>query len=190
VNLGVLSTSGIDLNVNYRMNLEDMGIGNAGGLAFQLQGTWTDYYKVSNPIFAVSCVGLYGQTCQGTGTPMTAPTPKWRHKFRTTWNTPVEGLQVSVASRYLGSVRVDKTSAANQSAPDGHLGSKNYFDLAGSWRIKDAYTFRVGINNIFDKDPPIIGGGELPSVVGSGNTYPQFYDALGRYVFLGVTADF
>jgi outer membrane receptor protein involved in Fe transport len=48
---------------------------------------------------------------------------------------------------------------------------------------------RLGVNNLLDKDPP------LTSVVatgdgGMGNTYPAFYDTLGRYVFFGVTVDF
>ena len=29
-----------------------------------------------------------------------------------------------------------------------------------------------------------------PATVGNGNTFPQVYDALGRFVFVGLTADF
>jgi outer membrane receptor protein involved in Fe transport len=52
-------------------------------------------------------------------------------------------------------------------------------------------TFRLGVNNVFDKDPPLVGS----SVGGTdtrfnGNTYPTVYDSLGRYAFLGMTADF
>ena len=48
----------------------------------------------------------------------------------------------------------------------------------------------VGCNNIFDKDPPIIGGTNLPGVAGNGNTFPQIYDALGRLLFAQLTAQF
>jgi outer membrane receptor protein involved in Fe transport len=44
------------------------------------------------------------------------------------------------------------------------------------------------VNNVLDADPPIsdnVGAGS-----GNGNTYPQVYDALGRWVFAGVTVDF
>jgi outer membrane receptor protein involved in Fe transport len=44
---------------------------------------------------------------------------------------------------------------------------------------------RLGVNNIFDKDPPLQG-----LSLGNGNTYPQVYDALGRYMFAGFTVDF
>ena len=56
--------------------------------------------------------------------------------------------------------------------------------------MRDRYNFRMGVNNVFDRDPPVIGQKELPGVVGSGNTFPQIYDVLGRFLFVGVTADF
>jgi len=51
----------------------------------------------------------------------------------------------------------------------------------------DNVTFRAGVNNILDSDPPL-----SPSVgtTGNNNTYPQLYDSLGRYFFFGVTANF
>jgi outer membrane receptor protein involved in Fe transport len=48
----------------------------------------------------------------------------------------------------------------------------------------------VGINNITDRIPPIAGSTVAGPPYGNGNTYPQVYDALGRYVFLGLTAKF
>jgi outer membrane receptor protein involved in Fe transport len=55
------------------------------------------------------------------------------------------------------------------------------------------YTFRAGINNIFDNNPPVIDTGNLGLSVlpfGNGNTYPNVYDSLGREFFVGLTADF
>jgi outer membrane receptor protein involved in Fe transport len=188
-NSGFVETAGVDVEANYHFDLDNVGVKNGGALSFQFQGSWTDYYKVQAlPVFAeIDCVGLYGVTCQGTGTPMTAPTPEWRHKLRTTWDTPMKGLQVSLDWRYLGEVTND---TGNTALFDYKLKAQNYFDVSGSWTFKDNYTFRAGVNNVLDKDPPVIGSTELPSVVGSGNTYPQFYDALGRYVYAGVTLDF
>jgi len=51
-------------------------------------------------------------------------------------------------------------------------------------------TFRVGVNNVFDKDPPVIGGSNLPGVAGNGNTFPQVYDSLGRFIFGQLTVQF
>jgi outer membrane receptor protein involved in Fe transport len=44
---------------------------------------------------------------------------------------------------------------------------------------------RIGVNNIFDKDPPVQG-----LSIGNGNTFPQMYDSMGRYLFAGFTVDF
>ena len=45
------------------------------------------------------------------------------------------------------------------------------------------------MNNVFDKDPPLTGT-NCPATFCNGNTFPQVYDALGRFVFVGLTADF
>lgn len=50
---------------------------------------------------------------------------------------------------------------------------------------------RAGINNVLDKDPPLAGQTNCtPNASCSGNAYSQVYDVLGRYVFVGLTADF
>jgi len=60
---------------------------------------------------------------------------------------------------------------------------------------------QVGINNIADKDPPIVPGGgggfssDCPTITPNGsscngNTFPGTYDALGRYIYARVTAQF
>jgi len=50
---------------------------------------------------------------------------------------------------------------------------------------------RAGINNVFDKDPPVIAAGLLGSFAnvgfGNGNTYPGVYDPMGRVLFAGLT---
>jgi hypothetical protein len=51
-------------------------------------------------------------------------------------------------------------------------------------------TGRLGINNILYKDTPLVGQDTCPAVLCNANTFPQVYDTLGRYVFLGLTADF
>jgi outer membrane receptor protein involved in Fe transport len=57
-----------------------------------------------------------------------------------------------------------------------------------SWNITKNWSVRGGVNNVFDKDPPITSIGNLPAF--NGNTFPQGYDALGRMFFLNVTAKF
>ena len=54
-------------------------------------------------------------------------------------------------------------------------------------------SFRVGVNNITDKDPPIVLNGNLsncPNSTCNDNTWVGTYDTLGRYMFVHITAKF
>jgi outer membrane receptor protein involved in Fe transport len=54
-------------------------------------------------------------------------------------------------------------------------------------QLTGAVALRVGVNNVLDKDPPVIGFDSAPA---NGNTFPQVYDSLGRYIFATVSAQF
>ena len=75
-------------------------------------------------------------------------------------------------------------------AGNAELKAQNYFDLTLTAKAFNKFNFRVGVNNILDRDPPLAGGQVIPAGFGNGNTFPQVYDALGRYFFAGVTFDF
>lgn len=190
-NLGFLKTSGIDFAAGYKTKFSDLGLGDFGGIAIDFLGTYTHDYQVYNGIpnqAVLQCVGVYGTICQGSSTPLGGPAPTFKSKTRLTWSTPYHGLDVSLAWRYMGAVNLD-TGQTNLA--DSHISAYNWFDLAASFRVKDRYTFRAGVNNLFDRDPPIIGSGELPNAsIGNGNTFPGAYDNQGRYIFTSVTADF
>jgi outer membrane receptor protein involved in Fe transport len=131
------------------------------------------------------CAGFYGTTC---GT----PNPVWRHKLRVGLTMP-SGLGVSVQWRHFNSVKLDTLSGdadlnnGDQSAAPGNakLSAREYFDLALTARLAQRLNLRLGVNNIFDTDAPVNG-----LSLGNGNTFPQVYDALGRYLFAGFTIDF
>jgi outer membrane receptor protein involved in Fe transport len=48
---------------------------------------------------------------------------------------------------------------------------------------------RAGVNNVLDKDPPIVPSGDITANSGPANSYPT-YDYLGRQVFVAFTAKF
>jgi len=204
LNTGSLQTKGIDFNASYRTDLDKLGLENMGGINMTFVGTWLDELKVAplpgNP--AYDCAGLYGTICSVSGG-LTSPNPEWRHKVRLTWNTPFEygdwikNASISLQWRHFNKVKLDAYSddpqlhnPAKQYATDRVLASRDYFDLTASWVVKDNLNFRAGVNNLFDKDPPINGSSNCPNGPCNGNTWPQLYDSFGRYIFLGLTADF
>ncbi|MBY9066696.1 TonB-dependent receptor [Hyphomonas sp. WL0036] len=174
-NIGGISTSGFDIAGAYTF-----GIGSFGGLNLSYNGTILDSFTVDpagNAAFEYDCVGKYGNDC---GT----PTPEYRHRARLAWATPYDGLGLNLTWRHIGEVDLD-TGATGR--PDSTLDAVNYFDVSGTWAVKDWAAFRFGVNNVLDQDPPLSAS---VGTTGNGNTYPQTYDALGRYVFVGLTLDF
>ena len=69
----------------------------------------------------------------------------------------------------------------------------SYFDLAANVNIAKRMTLGVTINNLLDKDPPIIparGGALTYSINGWQNSPVNFYDIYGRYIQFSVTTNF
>jgi outer membrane receptor protein involved in Fe transport len=195
-NVGGMSTKGIDVNASYSRRLGGMGTLNLSFVGTYLKDLIFDT-GISPNAFGMdgvyNCAGLYGASCS-LSLPFTSPNMKWRHKLRAGFTLPM-GLGISGQWRYFSSVKKDSTSGdpdlnltqGPHSFPANEkVKAQSFFDLALTARVADRYNFRMGANNIFDKEPPLMGG----DVSSNGNTYPQTYDALGRYLFAGVTIDF
>ena len=200
-NVGKLETRGVDLDLSYGFD-----IGAAGRIRTSLIGTYVDEYFIT-PIASDSstkfnCAGLYGDICSS-GAATANPIFRWRHTLRTTWSTPWQGLDITASWRYFSAMKLDALSPQSNlsgapatvanggiSSSDAAIKAYNYLDLSAAVKIMDKMTFRLGVNNVFDKDPPIIGGADLPGVAGNGNTFPQVYDSLGRFIFGQLTVQF
>ena len=175
INIGAIETTGIDLNLNY----SGLEIGKAGSLAFNLTGTYLDEL-ITEPgpgIDPYDCVGYFASVC---GT----PNPEWRHQARMDWQTPWD-INVSLAWRYYGSVsgygQKYNADGTLTNRIDQNFAAESYFDLSGTWNVTEKSSIVLGINNILDNDPSI---NASVGTTGNGNTYPQVYDALGRYIFM------
>jgi outer membrane receptor protein involved in Fe transport len=184
-NLGQYHTTGLDIAANYTWRM-----GNAGGFGIHFLGSWLDTWEFE-PIKGTGkfdCAGLYGPQCG-------APNPVWRHKARASWATPWN-VDLALTWRHIDKIKHEFTSsdpllAGSIPATDAELAARDYFDLAGQWNINKTFSLRAGVNNLFDKDPPIVSNISAdPSIFGNGNTFPQVYDALGRLIFLNLTMKF
>jgi outer membrane receptor protein involved in Fe transport len=172
-NIGRLETAGIDVNAAYSRQ-----IGGAGRLGLSFVGTYLDKL-VSNPGVGpdIECVGKAGNVC---GT----PNPKWRHQARVSFDMP-NGFGTSLRWRYFDPVDLDGGRPGAS-----HFDAVSYFDLALTMAVGDHYNFRLGANNLLDKAPPVTGSQACPAGFCNGNVFAQVYDALGRYIYAGVTLDF
>lgn len=188
VNIGKLTAKGVDLGVNFSKSL-----GRSGSLELDFIGSWLKSQKTDPGGLGTpqECAGAYGFACG-------VPKPSWRHKARATW-TIDERYSLSLQWRYVGSVTLDRSIEGNLNLAgpwrpgDKRIGAREFLDLTALARISKDYEIRLGIQNLFDLEPPIISStgdfpeGTCPETVCNGNTFPQLYDPLGRYIFAGIS---
>ena len=97
-------------------------------------------------------------------------------------------VDLSLTWRHYGAVTDSLERHGNAGRTlDKELPAEDYFDLATNWAMTEKAGVTLGINNVLDDNPSISGA---VGTTGNGNTFPQTYDALGRYVFLRATVDF
>jgi outer membrane receptor protein involved in Fe transport len=181
--------NGLDLSAQYRHSLDFLHAGNLGDLTFNYTGNvilQDISFQAGTP--SSNCAGLYGTEC---GT----PTSTYRHSLRTTWISPWD-VNVSLNWRHLSGVQLDVNStqpalAGTFNPVSPSISAFDYFDLSATWNVKENLKVTVGVNNLFDRDPPLVDGlitGDTG--FGGGNTYPGQYDALGRTMFVTASVKF
>jgi iron complex outermembrane receptor protein len=195
LNEGGLENKGIDLGMAYRLDMGALGKFrsrlDAGYLLKLLYSPGSAGGITGKPY---ECAAQFGFTCSAN----TPPAPKYRHRLALDWDTPLTGFSVGTTWRYFGEVH---NSITNPSSPDyrGSFGipgdnvipTYSFIDLRISYNI-NKITARLGVNNVADKDPPIIDtlNDTGNSIYGESNTFPSLYDSLGRYIYANVTIDF
>ena len=187
-NIGALKVRGIDVSASYTRSLGRFGSANIDFVGSRLIRSVIDNGGLATPY---DCAGQYGFPC-------TYPLPKWRHTARLTWRPP-GAPAISVHWRYVGATSLAALNPefgllADVSPLETRIRPQNYFDLTALISLKRRYELRFGVRNIFDRNPPLVTSGN-PACFGAnggcnGNTFPQLYDPLGRYIFAGVTMNF
>jgi iron complex outermembrane receptor protein len=188
LNIGTVSTKGIDLALHYKL---DAGV--VGKFNFTLSDTYTKDF-LTQPIpggGTYDCAGYWGSTCG-------APLPKIRQVFTVNWGLPVPGLDLTVKWRLIGPSKVDSESHDPQLAglfypSTAQIPGYNYIDMSANYAVTSWIDFRVGVNNVADKNPPLILNGTLsncPNTTCNDNTWTGTYDTLGRYLYAHVSVKF
>ena len=175
-NTGGVSTRGVDFEARYRTPL---GFGLFGEqtsrLDLRFSGTRLiafDYNPLAAiPDLTIDCAGKFGVTCGN-------PYAKWRLSGRTTWASGP--LTVSLLYRYLSPVDDDSGDYSVN-----HIKAYHYFDLTTAFEVKPGFTWSLGVNNLFNRKPPILGDNQEQA-----NTYPSTYDPYGRAFFVGTNLKF
>jgi outer membrane receptor protein involved in Fe transport len=228
-NQATIQTSGMDIGLNWYGELSEL-FGWKGGLGLSLNATILDSYKTkqSPAIYDVETEwkGSLGPDLSGTN--------GGAYDFRLFGNVSyiLDNWSVTLRWRHLPGVHtagwasqqaIIENNARVSAGGDGLIlgytptreietDSYNIFDLAFNWNYNETVTFRGGITNLFDEEPPNVGsnaarGGQPadlalcngapgcsdptgPALASRGGYNGGYYDTLGRRFFLGVKMNF
>lgn len=186
-NLATIEVTGYDASFNYRHDLGDFG-----QLMASLKTTYTDEAKATTGALSEAedevgnASGLFG-----------GPTYKWRSNFALDW---VYGdLTVNWTMRHTSDVtescsglanlyeaglsevplctNPNATNADGEPAPFNKIGSVVYHDVSADYELPWEASVRVGVRNLFDKQPPY-------AFNAFANSYLQTYDIPGGVFFM------
>ncbi|WP_137167701.1 TonB-dependent receptor domain-containing protein [Salinimonas lutimaris] len=168
-NAATRTLKGYDLIASYSI---DAG---PGALSLDYLGTYTaesDFFAFPGAD-AIECAGNFGLDCG-------EPLPEYKHRLTVKYG--MDDFTVQMLWRYVGEVEDD--DAGTDYAVET-ISAHSYFDLMGTYYVSDNYKVTAGVDNLFDKQPPIMGDNAQQA-----NTYPATYDVFGRTYYVRLTATF
>lgn len=166
-NVGGLKTSGVDLQLDWRVAL------GPGELGLNWLVSWLDSYerRAGPETPAEQLAGTISKT--NTFSLPGGSLPEWKSNLAASYAW--RALEVTARWRYVDSMRDGQVE-------DFDVPSRSYVDLYARYMfgpgLLGGLSMGLGIENIGDQDPPI-----YPSYV-QANTDPSQYDVLGRRYFL------
>jgi iron complex outermembrane recepter protein len=193
-NLGIIQTSGLDVNLNWQAMLADLGMTSLPG-AFGVNFSY-------NKLFEYKAQDYPTQTpVENKGTLGSGVRPAlfdWR--LVTTLRYTASAWDVGVNWRHLPSIKSFTSIAVPDTTVQG-AGSYDVVGLTANWNVNERWGLSGGIDNVFDRQPERINVGNIQTITpangggttvlnGSGSTDAQYYDVLGRRYFINVKLSF
>ncbi len=175
-NLSSFKTKGVDLSVDYSRNLGFGIFEKESKLNLSFLGTYTKkttFTPVNGLPDVIECAGFFGNNCGD-------PQGKYKWTARASW---IDGpLTSSFQWEHLGKT-TDDDALTDYSVET--LKAYDLFNVSFSIEASDNLSLSMGINNLFDKKPQLIGDNQEQA-----NTFPGTYDVLGRDFFVAAKLRF
>ncbi|MFT4825287.1 MAG: iron complex outermembrane receptor protein [Halioglobus sp.] len=176
-NIGIIETSGVDLNAHYSTDF-GWGIGGHGStLNLGFSATFLDKYDTT-PVAVLpndvnECAGAYGATCF-------APRPEVLWNLRSTLYTG--DWTFTALLRFIDETEDDQIAlgtAVKSDFAEPEIGAEYYLDIGGAYQFSDGFSINVGVSNVLDTEPNQIGDASNSQ----GNTWPEAYPLFGPRFF-------
>ncbi len=174
INTGSLKTSGLDLAVNWTADL------NSGGSFFvNSLVTVLDEYVVQDSPTAVPF--------DAKGTLAEGGQYEWKMTNTFGYNFAGGKANVGLQWRYLPSIK-DESAARNPATNVFPVDSYQSMNLFAGYNVNERLNLRMGIDNLLDEDPLIVGA--APGDNNAEVTRPDYFDILGRRMYVGLKMSF
>lgn len=172
-NLASRTASGIDIGVNYRTSVGQ------GVLSNRLSAT----YLLDQTIVAA------------TGQPGIDYAGEWDFpRFRATLMTDfsIGKFSLGVSTRFISRSKYDVTAPSDETFQVSHIPAYVYNDATVTFRPTEKYSFSLGVKNISDVKVPVVLRNNYisPGAPSFRQDGAANYDAIGRYFFVRVGANF
>jgi outer membrane receptor protein involved in Fe transport len=165
-NIASFETSGLDMEASYVVNLSNVSAGLPGSLRIRALATYVDKLVFDTGVTRVETAGDVGDS-------VLRATPKWRGTLSATYEDDNVGFDIR--ARYIDGGNFDRTRTT---LINNRIASRTYVDLGARFKIDDRFMLFGNVNNLFDRDPPLI------------TVNSTLYDVVGRYFTVGAKVDF
>ncbi len=182
INFGAENTDGIDFGLSYAFGTDKIGLPQLGG-RISIDGQAT--YLLSDNSITGGVVTQQAGTYDLGGD---SAEPRWKAQLGATYSQ--DNWSTTLTERYYGGVKPDSAVQASECGPEidifgCHAAGQFFTDVSATYNYKNM-TATVGVDNLFDRQPPFLAGGVSVSqtVTGAG------YDTVGRFIFTKLAIKF
>ncbi|MBN1240446.1 MAG: TonB-dependent receptor [Gammaproteobacteria bacterium] len=164
MNQGGLTSEGVDVQLDWRFD-----VGPGGSLNMNIVGSFLDLYAES-AFPGAAPVDYTGTTFNDS----------FDYKVFSTLRYQRGDWSVGMRWQHLPGIDTQPGAATDLRGVNSH----DQLDVFGRWSFRDRYELRMGIDNLLDAEPEVVGATSTNNALGSTNSN---YDPFGRRFFAGLT---
>lgn len=165
-NIASFETSGLDMEASYIVSLSNVSANIPGSLRIRALATYVDTLIFDTGLTRVETAGDVGDS-------VLRATPKWRGTLSASYQDEKFGFDIR--ARYIGGGNYDRTRTT---LINNKIEARTYVDIGAQFKVDDRFTLFTNVNNLFDRDPPLI------------TVNSSLYDVVGTYFTFGARVDF
>ena len=196
-NQGAVRTSGFDVQLDWALRFADADVGLPGRIALNVNFTYLDEFSTTPDQVAVPLTDYAGTFGPSSANAVGTQSGSYRWKLFTRLNYAYGPASIGIQWQHKPSIAaVD--AATNEVSNVAGAPAYDLFNLSARYELLDNVSFRVGVDNLFDKDPPYVGYFTNDALGDGVARFPRAaspynaseYDVLGRRFYIGATVSF